>query len=79
MTGEEPSRRAVVRTTHAEPAVVAAAVAPDNTDEMDTRVADDRVVTAIERDSTGGLRSTVDDYVVNLTVADAVIDNANHE
>jgi hypothetical protein len=36
---------------------------------MTTRVEDDRVVTTVARDDTGGLRSTVDDYVVNATVA----------
>ena len=48
---------------------VARAVRPDNTDEMTTRVDDDAVVTTVERETTGGLQSTVDDYVVNLRVA----------
>jgi hypothetical protein len=51
-------------------AATRAAVIPDNTEEMATRVDGDAVVTTIERDSTGGLASTVDDYVVNLTVAE---------
>lgn len=93
------TRRATIRTSHDLPAVVAAAVAPDNTDEMSTRVehsdfgdddgdgvGDDdsaggtdgvgrgTVVTTIERDSTGGLRTTVDDYVSNVTVAQDVLD-----
>ena len=66
--------RAVLRTTHAAPETVAAALEPDNTEEMDTRVEDGRVVTTIARDSPGGLRSTVDDYVVNLEVADGIAD-----
>ena len=70
---------ATLRTRHDRPAVVAAAVRPDNTDEMTTRVAvsadGDRVVeTTISRDSTGGLRTTVDDYVTNLAVADRLTD-----
>ena len=69
----EDSRRATIRTVHDKPAVIAAAIAPDNTTEMSTRVetddGDGTVVTTIERDSTGGLRTTVDDYVANLTVA----------
>jgi hypothetical protein len=48
---------------------VAAALAPDNTAEMDTRVEGSTVVTTIERPSTASLQSTVDDYVVNLDVA----------
>jgi len=65
-------RRAEIETTHGSPVHatrVAAAVRPDNTDQMTTRVVDDAVVTTIERDSTSGLQSTVDDYVVNLRVA----------
>ncbi|WP_318570110.1 KEOPS complex subunit Pcc1 [Salinigranum marinum] len=70
-------RRAALRTTHASPeaaAVVAGAVEPDNTDSMTTRVDGDAVVTTIEREATGGLHSSVDDYVVNLTVADRLVD-----
>jgi len=66
--------RATLRTTHADPETVAAALAPDNTDEMDTRTEDGRVVTTVVRDSPGGLHSTVDDYVVNLGVADGIVD-----
>lgn len=66
------TRRSTVSTTHADATVaerVAAAVAPDNTASMETRVDGDRVVTTVGRETTGGLRSTVDDYVVNTTVA----------
>jgi len=66
--------RATLRTTHATPETVAAALEPDNTDEMSTRIEDGRVVTTVARDSPGGLRSTVDDYVVNLQVADGIAD-----
>ena len=62
-------RRAVIRTTHDDPALVARALRPDNTPEIDTRVRGDRTVTTIDRERTGGLQTTVDDYVVNLTVA----------
>ena len=65
-------RRATVTTAHADAATaqrVAAAVAPDNTDAMETRVDGERVVTTIGRETTGGLQSNVDDYVVNTTVA----------
>ncbi|MFB6171353.1 MAG: KEOPS complex subunit Pcc1 [Haloarculaceae archaeon] len=68
-------RRATIRTTHDRPGVVAAALRPDNTAEMTTEVAGDRVVTTIERETASGLRSTVDDYVVNLTVAAQLADD----
>ncbi|AFO58353.1 MULTISPECIES: KEOPS complex subunit Pcc1 [unclassified Natrinema] len=76
------SRRATIRTDHDDATLVARALDPDNTDEMTTTVerdgvvdgtdGDDRtgtVVTRIDRETTSGLQSTVDDYVVNLAVA----------
>jgi hypothetical protein len=65
-------RRATIRTEHGDGETahaLARAVAPDNTDEMDTAVSDSTVETTITRETTGGLHSTIDDYVVNLTVA----------
>jgi len=69
-------RTATIRTRHAHPGTVAAAVVPDNTSEMTTGVEDGAVVTEIERETTSGLRSTVDDYVVNVAVAEAVAGRA---
>ncbi|QCW04006.1 KEOPS complex subunit Pcc1 [Natrinema pallidum] len=69
------SRRATIRTDHDDATLVARALDPDNTDEMTTTVERDgndrtgTVVTRIDRETTSGLQSTVDDYVVNLTVA----------
>ncbi|MEF8856468.1 MAG: KEOPS complex subunit Pcc1 [Haloplanus sp.] len=76
-------KRARVETTHDDAATVAAALRPDNTPSMSMVVRDDVVRTTIERETAGGLQSTVDDYVVNLTVAAAVTEAArehdNHE
>ena len=64
------ARRATIRTrVDADAETVARAIRPDNTPEVSTHVEDGAVVTTIERETTGGLRTTVDDYVVNLTVA----------
>lgn len=63
---------ATIRTSHGDDAtatMIARSLRPDNTEEMDTRVDGDRVVTTIDRETTGGLHSTVDDYLVNLAVA----------
>ncbi|RQG90135.1 KEOPS complex Pcc1-like subunit [Natrarchaeobius halalkaliphilus] len=82
-TDPATSRRATIRTRNDDPELVARALRPDNTDEMETDVEHSgatgrsesgteragRVVTRIERESTAGLQSTVDDYVVNLAVA----------
>jgi len=70
-------RTATLRTNHATPTHaewVAAAVEPDNTDSMATAVEARTIRTEIERETTGGLQTTVDDYVVNLGVATAVIE-----
>jgi len=65
-------REATIRTDHdeAETATrIAAALAPDNTEEMATTTDGATVETRIERQTTGGLAATIDDYVVNLAVA----------
>ena len=70
-------RTATLRTDHVTPTHaewVAAAVEPDNTDSMATVVEGSTLRTDIERETTGGLQTTVDDYVVNLGVAQAVIE-----
>ena len=81
MTDTQNSRAdactATVTTDHDTPVRagrVARALAPDNTASMTTRTDGATVETDIERDSTGGLQATVDDYVVNLGVAAAVLD-----
>jgi hypothetical protein len=79
-SAEDGPRQAQFRTTHAEAGAetVAAAVRPDNAPSMTTRVDADAeaVVTTIERARTGGLAASVDDYVVNVTVADRVARSA---
>lgn len=70
------SPTAEITTQHEDPAAVAAALRPDNTDEMATTVSDETVETRITRETVAGLASTVDDYVVNLQVA-AAIDRAS--
>ncbi|TKX86153.1 hypothetical protein EXE43_09800 [Halorubrum sp. SS5] len=74
--GADAARTATVRTEHADAATVAAALAPDETDSMRTRVDGDVVACAVERPTTGGLQSTLDDHLVNLRVADRVIERA---
>ena len=71
------TRRATIRAAVESPEQIARAIEPDNTPEIETTVEDGQVVTTIERDSTAGLRSTADDYVVNLGVAIEVARTAN--
>ena len=70
------TRTATIRTELDDAEIVAASVRPDNTDEIDTVVSRSTVVTTVERETTGGLRTTVDDYVVNLAVAQKVVQAA---
>ncbi|AZQ13862.1 KEOPS complex subunit Pcc1 [Halorubrum sp. PV6] len=74
--GDATHRTATVRTRHADAPLVAAALAPDETDSMTTRVDGDAIECVVERPTTGGLRSTVDDHVVNLRVADRIVERA---
>ena len=69
-------RTATVRTEHADAATVAAALGPDETDSIRTRVDGDAVACTVVRPTTGGLQSTLDDHLVNLRVADSVIERA---
>ncbi len=66
------SRRARIETRHGDTITtkrIARSLVPDNTDEMETTVEGDCLVTEIARETTGGLHATVDDYLVNLRVA----------
>ncbi len=73
----ERPRTASLRTDHRTPTRaewVANAVRPDNTASMSTAAKKSAVETRIERETTGGVQTTIDDYIVNLGVATAVIE-----
>lgn len=87
MTDDDPSmarqghREAIVETTHDAPEAVAAALAPDNTDDVTMAGTPDGIRTRIVRPTTGGLSATLDDYLVNLSVAErtaALVTEALH-
>ena len=62
-----------LETEHDDAETVARAVSPDNTDEMETRIKDGKVVTEIERENVESAGATADDYMRNLVVADELI------
>lgn len=76
-------RRVTIRTESDEvrATVIADALRPDNTDEMEMTVTDATIETVIERPTTGSLRTTADDYVTNLAVAAQLTNDTttNHE
>lgn len=71
------TREATIRSTVPNAAVIADAIAPDNTEAIQTQVRDGTIETTITRAATSGLRSTADDYVTNLAVAIEVAETAN--
>jgi len=76
--------RVRVRTDHGDAdraTRIARALRPDGTAAMATRADDAAVETTIERPTTGGLRTTLDDYLVGLQVAVQCTtdDNDTHE
>jgi hypothetical protein len=76
VTDHSERREARIETTHADKTAarrLARALRPDNTAEMETAADGSRVVTTIDREDTGGLHATVDDYVVNLTAGARVL------
>ncbi len=76
------ARYARIRTEHDDAAAaerIATALRPDNTPEMVTAVDGAAIETAIERETTGGLRATADDYVVNLRVATQLANDETHD
>lgn len=73
---DDLARTATVETTHADAdaaATIAVAISPDNTDDIRTEADGATVVTRVSRETTGGFLASVDDYLVNLDVADDVV------
>ena len=66
-------KRARIQTKHNDPECIVAAISPDNTAEMEMAAGDESVTTRIERKTTGGLRSNLDDYLVNVIVAERTL------
>lgn len=61
-----------ITTVHRHPRGVAGALRPDNLSTMTTRVQGTRVVTVIEGSQLRSVIASVDDYLMNLAVAEEV-------
>jgi len=59
-----------IRTCHADAACIAAALSPDNLKSMETRAEGSRVVTTIMGTQLRSVIASVDDYLMNLAVAE---------
>jgi hypothetical protein len=62
----------ILTTEHQHPACVAAALRPDNLQSMETRCQGVYVVTTMEGTSVRSMIASVDDYLMNLNVAEEV-------
>ena len=68
-----------ITTVHKNAGCVAAALAPDNLRSMDTKADGDRVVTTITGTQLRSVIASVDDYLMNLSVADDACSVRNNE
>ena len=59
-----------ITTVHKNAGCVAAALAPDNLRSMDTKAVGDRVITTITGTQLRSVIASVDDYLMNLAVAE---------
>jgi hypothetical protein len=64
--------RGMLSTEHRNPVCVAAALRPDNLQSMETRSQGERVVTTLEGTSIRSVIASVDDYLMNLGIAEEV-------
>ncbi|MDD1671470.1 MAG: hypothetical protein LUO82_00520 [Methanomicrobiales archaeon] len=62
----------IITTVHRNPRSVAGALRPDNLSTMTTRVEGNQVVTVIEGLQLRSVIASVDDYLMNLAVAEEV-------
>ncbi|MDD1678245.1 MAG: hypothetical protein LUO93_03555 [Methanomicrobiales archaeon] len=62
----------VLTTGHQNPSCVAASLRPDNLQNMETQYRGDRVVTTLEGTSLRSVIASVDDYLMNLGIAEEV-------
>lgn len=59
-----------IRTRHKQPGCVASALRPDNLQSMQTSAEGDMVITGIQGNSLRSVIASVDDYLMNLAVAE---------
>jgi len=64
--------RGELRTRHARPECVAASLRPDNLQSMQTRSTGGHVVTEIRGTALRSVIASVDDYLMNLAIADEI-------
>ncbi len=62
--------KGTITTVHEDAGCVAAALAPDNLRSMDTKAEEGRVITTITGTQLRSVIASVDDYLMNLTVAE---------
>jgi hypothetical protein len=64
--------RGRITTAHADPACAAGSLAPDNLSSMQTREEGGRVSTSVESGALRSVIASVDDYLMNLEIAEDI-------
>ena len=62
--------RGTIRTEHRNPACIADSLQPDNLQSMETRAEDGQVIMELQGDSLRSIIASVDDYLMNLGIAE---------
>ncbi|MDD1672854.1 MAG: hypothetical protein LUP99_00395 [Methanomicrobiales archaeon] len=64
--------RGTLRTEHRNPACIAGSLQPDNLQSMETRAEYGQVIMELQGDSLRSIIASVDDYLMNLGIAEEV-------
>ena len=65
--------RGKIVTPHKRPHIIMEAIRPDNTQNMRTTCKNGELITEFEIDGIGTLIATVDDYLLNLKIAEEIV------
>jgi len=68
----------IIRTCHEQPGCIAASLKADNLTQMDTKVSMDSVETTIEGQKIRSIIASVDDYIMNLAIAEDICSFVSH-
>lgn len=68
----------IIRTFHEQPECIAGSLKADNLTQMETRATQDCVETTIEGQKIRSIIASVDDYLMNLAIAEEICSFVSH-
>lgn len=68
----------IIRTVHERPECIAEALKADNLTQMETRAGDECVETTVEGQKIRSIIASVDDYLMNLAIAEEICSFVSH-